>query len=127
MERQAILDLWSTANPVVLVTLVRAVGSSYRQQGARLLVCDNGRYAGTISGGFLEADIVRKAQWMIRDGATTVLDGFNEGWITFESDEQHTTKGTTSLRSVLHKLIHGHRHSSGATKRQFSIQGEHHE
>lgn len=34
-----------------------------------------------------------------------MLEGFNEGWICFESDEQHTMKGVVPLESVLHDLI----------------------
>jgi xanthine dehydrogenase accessory factor len=52
----------------VLVTLVRAEGSSYRQTGARLLA-GAGRWAGTISGGCLEAEVVKKAAWSVRGGA----------------------------------------------------------
>jgi xanthine dehydrogenase accessory factor len=53
----------------VLVTLVRAEGSSYRQPGARLLLGSDGVYAGTISGGCLEGEVIRKAGWMVREGA----------------------------------------------------------
>jgi xanthine dehydrogenase accessory factor len=52
----------------VLVTLVRAEGSSYRKPGARLLVVD-GQYAGTISGGCLETEVVKRAAWAVRSGA----------------------------------------------------------
>jgi xanthine dehydrogenase accessory factor len=52
----------------VLVTLVRAEGSSYRKPGARLLAA-GGEYAGTISGGCLEAEVVKKAAWAVRSGA----------------------------------------------------------
>jgi xanthine dehydrogenase accessory factor len=51
-----------------LVTLIRAEGSSYRKPGARLLTV-NGEYAGTISGGCLEAEVIRKAAWAVRSGA----------------------------------------------------------
>jgi xanthine/CO dehydrogenase XdhC/CoxF family maturation factor len=54
---------------VALVTLVRVEGSSYRRVGARLLVGMDGEYAGSISGGCLEAEVVRKAAWMVRSGA----------------------------------------------------------
>ena len=54
----------------VLATLVRVEGSSYRRPGARLLLDGNGGYAGTISGGCLEGDLVRRAKWLIREGAT---------------------------------------------------------
>jgi len=52
----------------VLVTLVRAEGSSYRKPGARLLTIGN-EYAGTISGGCLEAEVIKKAAWTVRSGA----------------------------------------------------------
>ncbi|HUZ04103.1 MAG TPA: XdhC family protein [Acidobacteriaceae bacterium] len=76
-ERRNILELWNThlrsMTPAqdaasVLVTLVRVEGSSYRKPGARLLACDN-TYAGSISGGCLEGEILRKAAWITRSGA----------------------------------------------------------
>jgi xanthine dehydrogenase accessory factor len=69
MERRQIVRLWQRGGVSVLVTLVRAEGSSYRQPGARLLLGSDGVYAGTISGGCLEAEVIRKAGWMVRDGA----------------------------------------------------------
>jgi xanthine dehydrogenase accessory factor len=68
-EQQEIVRLWHQGRTTVLVTLVRAEGSSYRHPGARLLLGPNGAYAGTISGGCLEAEVIRKAAWMVRDGA----------------------------------------------------------
>ena len=69
MERRQIVKLWGAGGASVLVTLVRAEGSSYRQPGARLLIGAGGAYAGTISGGCLEAEVVRKAAWRVRAGA----------------------------------------------------------
>ena len=69
MERRQIVRLWQRGGVSVLVTLVRAEGSSYRQPGARLLLGSDGVYAGTISGGCLEAEVIRKAGWMVRGGA----------------------------------------------------------
>jgi xanthine dehydrogenase accessory factor len=68
-ERRRIVELWRQGGAVALVTLVRVKGSSYREVGARLLVASDGEYAGSISGGCLEAEVVRKAAWMVRDGA----------------------------------------------------------
>ncbi len=68
MERRQIVDLWRRGACDVLVTLVRAEGSSYRRPGARLLMGVGG-HAGTISGGCLEAEVMRKGTWMVRDGA----------------------------------------------------------
>ncbi len=61
--------MWRQGATVALVTLVRVEGSSYRKVGARLLVGSDGRYAGSISGGCLEAEVVQKAPWMVRSGA----------------------------------------------------------
>ncbi len=70
MERRQITKLWRKGTGSALVTLVRLEGSSYRQPGARLLIGSAGTYAGTISGGCLETEIVQKAGWMTRKGAT---------------------------------------------------------
>jgi xanthine dehydrogenase accessory factor len=69
MERRQIVRLWQQSGAAVLVTLVRAEGSSYRRPGARLLVGARGEYAGTISGGCLETEVLRKATWLVREGA----------------------------------------------------------
>lgn len=69
MERRRIVELWQQNGARVLTTLIRVEGSSYRRPGARLLVADTGEYAGTISGGCLESEVVRKAIWKIRAGA----------------------------------------------------------
>ncbi len=70
MERRQIGELRREAEgrAGVLVTLVRTEGSSYRRCGARLLVT-GGRSAGTLSGGCLEGEVIRKAPWLVKDGA----------------------------------------------------------
>ncbi len=59
----------------VLFSLVGASGSSYRRPGARLLSLLDGRAAGTLSGGCLEADLLRRAVWSVRKGA--VVERYN--------------------------------------------------
>src|ERR1700722_12310322 len=70
VERGQIIELASRdeRKSGVLVTLVRADGSSYRKPGARLLTVD-GQRAGTISGGCLETEVVKRAPWSVRSGA----------------------------------------------------------
>src|ERR1700733_252145 len=68
-ETRQIVERWHQGSALILVTLVRVQGSSYRQPGARLLVCKDGTYEGNISGGCLEADLLRKAAWLVRDGS----------------------------------------------------------
>jgi len=70
VDRRRIVRMGKQGSARVLVTLVHVEGSSYRRPGAHLLIGSEGEYAGTISGGCLEAEVVRKAAWMIRDGAT---------------------------------------------------------
>jgi len=69
VDRRQIVRQWRRGSAKALVTLVRAEGSSYRRPGAHLLIGSEGECAGTISGGCLEAEVVRKATWMVRGGA----------------------------------------------------------
>ena len=68
-DRRKIVELWQRGEAVALATLVRVEGSSYRRVGARMLIAADGEYAGSISGGCLEAEVVKKAQWLTRSGA----------------------------------------------------------
>ena len=51
----------SEGRKTALATVVHVEGSSYRRPGARMLIEDNGQLTGTISGGCLEGDALRKA------------------------------------------------------------------
>src|SRR5436853_372427 len=53
--------------PLALATLVAARGSSYRRPGARMLICGDGTTAGSLSGGCLEEEVVRRSQEVMRD------------------------------------------------------------
>ena len=53
----------------VLATVVRTEGSAYRQPGAMMLICADGRSVGMISGGCLEPHIIKRAFWLTRHGA----------------------------------------------------------
>lgn len=70
MERRKLVALWKREAGGVLVTLVRVEGSSYRRPGARLLTGAAGAgHAGTISGGCLESEVIRRAPWIAREQA----------------------------------------------------------
>src|SRR5580765_4340515 len=69
VDERRIVAQWKRGGARVLVTVVRVEGSSYRRVGARLLLGESGEYVGTISGGCLETEVVRKAAWKGRDGA----------------------------------------------------------
>ncbi|MBP3945428.1 XdhC family protein [Psychrobacter sp. K31L] len=68
-----ILKLASTAQQqgidAVLATVVRTEGSAYRRAGAMMLICEDGRSVGMISGGCLEPHIIKRAFWLTRNGA----------------------------------------------------------
>ena len=71
-EVKQILRLWDVVEPTgaeaILATVVKTEGSSYRMPGARLLLTQDGRRAGAVSGGCLEEDISRKAWWYTENG-----------------------------------------------------------
>lgn len=51
-----------TRRRAALATVVKVRGSSYRSPGARMLITDDGKWVGSISGGCLEGDALRKAR-----------------------------------------------------------------
>jgi xanthine/CO dehydrogenase XdhC/CoxF family maturation factor len=73
-ELERILELWSAAQnageSAVLATVVKTRGSSYRLPGARLLLTQGGQRAGSISGGCLEEELLKKAWWLTENGPT---------------------------------------------------------
>jgi xanthine/CO dehydrogenase XdhC/CoxF family maturation factor len=56
-----------------LATLVAARGSSYRRPGARMLICENGKMAGSLSGGCLEEEAARRAIEVMRTGKPALM------------------------------------------------------
>jgi xanthine dehydrogenase accessory factor len=86
-ELEQILQLWESAtangDSAILATVVKTQGSSYRLPGARMLLTKLGQYAGSISGGCLEADLLKKAWWLTEKGpAVRRYDTTSEGEIT---------------------------------------------
>ncbi len=71
-EIEQILDLWArterAGESAVLATVVKTSGSSYRLPGARLLLTRAGQRAGSVSGGCLEDDLLKKAWWLTESG-----------------------------------------------------------
>ena len=71
-DLENILPLWheleSAGTDFVLATVVDVDGPSYRKPGARMLIAADGRRAGTVSGGCLEAEVARRAWWLTEAG-----------------------------------------------------------
>lgn len=67
-----ILQLWDSVKAAgqsaVLATVVKTQGSSYRLPGAHLLLTQNGAKAGSVSGGCLEDDLIKKSWWLTENG-----------------------------------------------------------
>ena len=58
---------------VALATVVHVDGSSYRRPGARMLITEDGEFTGSISGGCLEGDALRKALLAIHSSKTMLV------------------------------------------------------
>ena len=67
-EREAILELWRDADKAALATVVEVKGSAYRRAGARMLLAADGRGAGVINGGCLDADLWARAHQTMESG-----------------------------------------------------------
>jgi xanthine dehydrogenase accessory factor len=58
---------------MALATIVSVRGSTYRREGARLLVPENGKPVGNISGGCLEGDVRATAAEVMKDGTPRLV------------------------------------------------------
>ena len=71
-DLENILPLWheleAAGAEYVLATVVDVDGPSYRKPGARMLIAQDGRRAGTVSGGCLEAEVAKRAWWLTQSG-----------------------------------------------------------
>ncbi len=65
VEEYSKLDL--SDKKAALATVVRVRGSSYRSPGARMLIAEDGKWVGSISGGCLEGDALRKARKVMNE------------------------------------------------------------
>lgn len=74
-----------SGEPGLLATVVDVRGSSYRRPGARMLLAQDRRLAGSVSGGCLEGDVLRKGWWRTEGGDPVVVTydaraGDEGGW-----------------------------------------------
>jgi xanthine/CO dehydrogenase XdhC/CoxF family maturation factor len=76
-EQKSIIEAYKkidlTKRKVALATVVKVRGSSYRSPGARMLITDDGTWVGSISGGCLEGDALRKARQVMNDGKAVTV------------------------------------------------------
>ncbi len=57
----------------VLATVVDLDGSSYRKPGVRMLILENGKMIGAVSGGCVEKEVLRQAQSVFVDGKSKMM------------------------------------------------------
>ncbi len=75
-ELQDIVIVWKQLQErqtAALATLVKVEGSAYRRPGARMLITSDGQQVGTISGGCLESDVVKRSQVVLKTGIPSLV------------------------------------------------------
>jgi xanthine dehydrogenase accessory factor len=66
-------ELRRQAEPFLMATVVRVSGSSYRRPGARMLLTRDRWVTGSVSGGCVEQDVMKKGWWRTRDGGPQLV------------------------------------------------------
>ncbi|WP_437485525.1 XdhC family protein [Sorangium sp. So ce1014] len=107
-EAQAVISLWSEAvrdgKDAVLATVVRVEGSAYRRPGARMLLVEDGRRVGSVSGGCLEGDVARKAWWLTGNGSPALVR------YSTREEEEGERPYDLGCEGVIHVLLERLRH-----------------
>lgn len=63
----------SSGEEVAIATVVRASGSSPRPVGAKLVVTESGRMAGSVSGGCVEGAVFETARGVLKTGRPVLV------------------------------------------------------
>ncbi len=111
-EFKSILSAFNKVNfderQAALATVVKVRGSSYRSPGARMLITDDGKWVGSISGGCLEGDALRKARQVMTSGVPKT--------VTYDTREESNQNlgiglGCNGVIDVLIEPITAHKNS----------------
>ena len=70
---EAYLKAKQTGEKAVLASVVDLKGSSYRKPGVRMLLLENGRMIGAVSGGCVEKDIQRQSEEVFATGSAKMM------------------------------------------------------
>lgn len=84
---------------LVLATITATAGSTYRKPGAMMLISRDGQYAGLISGGCLEGDLLHHAERVFESGAP--------GFVTYDmhADEELIWNLGLGCDGVIHLML----------------------
>jgi xanthine dehydrogenase accessory factor len=63
----------AAARSMVMATVLRTSGPTYSKPGALMLISDRGEYAGVLSGGCLEGDLLEHSRRVLRDGVAQLI------------------------------------------------------
>ncbi|MFN7259633.1 MAG: XdhC family protein [Cyclobacteriaceae bacterium] len=111
-EFKSILTAFNKVNfaerQAALATVVKVRGSSYRSPCARMLITDDGKWVGSISGGCLEGDALRKARQVMISGVPKT--------VTYDTREESNQNlgiglGCNGVIDVLIEPITAHKNS----------------
>ncbi|MFO0614907.1 MAG: XdhC family protein [Polyangiaceae bacterium] len=98
---RATASLRAEGRAYLIATVVAVEGSSYRKPGARMIVTEDGWVAGSVSGGCLERDVVRRGAWLADAARAIAYDATEDGEIA----------RTLGCGGVVHVLVE---HGGGA-------------
>jgi xanthine dehydrogenase accessory factor len=70
---EAYLNAKKDGVKTVLATVVDLDGSSYRKPGVRMLLLEDGKMIGAVSGGCVEKDILRRSESVFKDGKPIMM------------------------------------------------------
>lgn len=77
MIERALVDaaarLRQRSEPFLVATVVAVRGSPYRRPGARMIITADRWFSGSVGGGCIEAELVRRAWWQARDGQPVLV------------------------------------------------------
>lgn len=101
---RALDELDATQQQAVLATVVKVEGSAYRRPGARMLIPQIGGAVGTVSGGCLEGDLIKKAWWLTEAGEP-VLRTYSTGVGVDAADEEEELAFGLGCNGTVHILL----------------------
>ncbi len=70
---QTLRSWQQSGKKAVLVSVVALNGTSYRRPGVRMIISEDGKYAGAVSGGCVEKEIERQAQSVFQTGKAKII------------------------------------------------------
>jgi len=73
-------EILNSNESFALATVIQVEGSTYRRVGARMLIMDNGNWIGSISGGCLEGDMLKKAR--------LAMSSQEVKWVTYDTRDE---------------------------------------